>query len=275
MARVMVVDDDPMARRFVAGCLEPQGYELQEVSPTCLFRILSALHEAPPDLLITDLVMPDCPGQTLIRACREDSHLKQMKILLLTGHGDIALAHFLQSMGSTHYLTKPVAPPELVDCVTRFLEGNLAVDPGWSLACRGVVAVVDDSRLSRVYHSACLRKSGFQPVGIEPTGLRETLEALCQTPPDLILLDYLMPNFNGDALIRALRAEAPEPLRSVPILVVTAHRSLDLDILTKAHFGVELLSKPIYPADLVASVELLLGAGGPVSFAEGLTDRGW
>jgi|GEM_PF-7105064 len=59
MARVLVVDDDPMARRFTMGCLEAQGYDLQDAEPTCLFRILSILHEAPPDLLITDLVMPD------------------------------------------------------------------------------------------------------------------------------------------------------------------------------------------------------------------------
>jgi CheY-like chemotaxis protein len=129
--------------------------------------------------------------------------------------------------------------------------------------------VVDDSRLSRVYHSACLQKSGFRPVGIEPTGLRETLEALIQAQPNLVLLDYLMPNFNGDALIRALRAEAPEPVRSIPILIVTAHSSLDLDILTKAHLGVDVLSKPIYPADLIASVGKLLDSGGSISLAKG------
>ena len=269
MARIVVVDDDLMARRFTVGCLETQGYEIQELEPTCLFSVLSALHEAPPDLLVTDLIMPDCPGQTLIRVCREDPHLKQLKILLLTGYGDIALAHFLQSMGSTHYLTKPVAPPELIDCVKHFLQGDLVVDPGWSLACRGIVAVVDDSRLSRGYHTGCLRKSGFQAVEVEPTGLRETLELLVQTQPNLIVLDYLMPNFNGDALIRALRAEAPEPLRSIPILVVTAHSSRDLDILIQAHHGVEVLSKPIYPADLIVSVEVLLGLDDHFSSAGG------
>ena len=270
MARVMVVDDDPISRRFVVGCLEPQGHELQELEPTCLFSVLSALHEAPPDLLITDLVMPSCPGQTLIRVCREDPHLKQLKVLLLTGHGDIALAHFLQSMGSTHYLTKPVAPPELADCVMQFLKGELVVDLGWSLACRGVVAVVDDSQLSRVYHSVCLRKSGFRPVPIEPTDLLGTFKALKEAQPQLILLDYLMPNFHGDALIRAIRAEASEPLRSIPILMVTAHSSHDLNLLIKAHPYVEVLPKPMYPTHLIARVESLLEGGeGPVPMPRG------
>lgn len=258
MARVMVVDDDPLVRRFIVGSLESQGHEIQEVEPSCLFSILSALHADLPDLLITDLVMPGCPGQTLIRACREDCHLKHMKILLLTGHGDIALAHFLQSMGSTHYLTKPVAPPELVDCVMRFLQGDLVVDPGWSLACRGVVAVVDDSHLSRVYHSACLRKSGFRPVEIAPRDLLGTLEDVAQAQPDLILLDYLMPKFRGDALIRALRAKVADPLQGIPILMVTAHTNLDLDTLLKGRPHVEVISKPVYPDQLVARVGALL-----------------
>lgn len=258
MAHVMVVDDNAAARRFVVGCLESQGHELQEVEPTCLFNVLTALHERVPDLLITDLVMPGCPGQTLIRACREDSHLKQMKILLLTGHGDIALAHFLQSMGSTHYLTKPVSPPELVDCVLRLVRGDLAVDPGWSLACRGTVAVVDDSQLSRVYHAACLRKNGYRPVEIAPTDLVGTLDAVRQAQPDLILLDYLMPKFRGDALIRALRSKHEDPLQDIPILMVTAHSSGDLDARLKARPNVEVLSKPVYPDQLIAGIDALL-----------------
>ena len=262
MARVMVVDDDPIFRRFVTGALEPGGHELKAVEPTCLFSVLSTLHEEPPDLLITDLVMPGCPGQTLIRVCREDPHLKDLKVLLLTGHGDVELAHFLQSMGSTHYLTKPIAPPELADCVTHFLQGDLVVDPGWSLACRGVVAVVDDSRLSRAYHSACLRKGGFRPVEIAPTDLLGTLRALEQAQPNIILLDYLMPSFHGDALMRAVRSGASGPFRSVPILMVTAHNSLELDLLTKAHPAVEVLSKPVYATDLVARVEALVEQAG-------------
>ena len=41
MARIVVVDDDLMARRFTVGCLETQGYEIQELEPTCLFSVLS------------------------------------------------------------------------------------------------------------------------------------------------------------------------------------------------------------------------------------------
>jgi len=259
MASIAVVDDNAGARLFAAAALKKAGHEVREIEPSCLFKVLEALHPAPPDLLVSDLMMPGCPGQTLIRACREDPHLRDLKILLLTAHGDVELAHFLQSMGNTHYLTKPVAPALLAECADHFLTGELEIDAGWSLACNGVVAVVDDSNLSRVYHSACLRKNGFRPVPIEPTDLMGTLAALESARPDLLLLDYLMPNFRGDALLRALRGSAG--LSELPVVLVTAHHGDELQVLQAASECVEVLFKPVLAEDLIGKVKALRTAG--------------
>lgn len=252
----MVVDDLMTSRRFVTASLKASGHEVQEIEPACLFSVLQVLHAAPPDLLICDLVMPNCPGQTVIRACREDPHLKGIKILLLTAHGDADLGHFLQKMGNTHYLTKPVSQSELAGCVEMFLNGDLELDPGWDLACKGLVAVIDDSRMSRVFHAACLRKAGFRPVEIEPTDLLGTLEAVEAAQPELLVLDFVMPNFRGDALIRAMRSR--DTLKDIPVLLVTAHHG-DVKALTDAIGGVELMFKPIQAETLVARVHALIG----------------
>jgi len=256
MASIIVVDDYAGSRQFVTTILRREGHAVRDLEPTCLLKLLEALHQDPPDLLVTDLVMPGCPGQTLIRACREDAHLKNIRILLLTAHGDTDLARFLQSMGNTHYLAKPVSPPVLAECVERLLQQDLEPDPGWALACHGVVAVVDDSRLSRSFHTACLRKAGFNGIAIEPTELLETVRAIEENEPELLLVDFLMPQFRGDALIRAVRAR--EPLKDIPILVVTAHRADDLVTLLRPLQGVEILFKPIRPEDLVARVSRIL-----------------
>ena len=262
MARIAVVDDQPSARLFAAACLKQGGHEVQELQPTCLYEVLGALHGNPPDLLLTDLVMPGCPGMTLIRACREDAHLKNLKILLLTSHGDRKLARFLQSLGNIHYLSKPVAPQELTECVECFLDGNLEVDLGWSLDCQGVVAVVDDSHLSRLFHMNCLRRNGFKPLEIIPDNLTSVLKTLEQTKPDALLLDFLMPNFRGDALIRALRASPTMILRELPILLVTAHHPDDATGLGPQVEHVDVLFKPLLPEDLVAKVQELLRVRG-------------
>lgn len=258
MATIVVIDDNAGARLFASACFKGSGHTVRELEPTCLFAVLQALHDAPPDLLISDLMMPGCPGQTLIRVCREDPHLKELKILLLTAHGDVQLAHFLQTMGNTHYLTKPVAPAVLRECAETFLSGELKVDPGWALACEGVVAVVDDSRLSRAFHAACLRKKGFRPVEIEPTTLLETIHALEDAGPQLLLLDYLMPNFHGDTLIRALRGSAT--LAELPILLITAHHGDTVQAVAQRMDRVEVLHKPVQPEVLMEKVQEVLGA---------------
>ena len=256
MAAIAVVDDNPGGRHFVGAVLEKGGHTVRKVEPTCLYRVLEALHEEVPDLLIADLVMPDCPGQTLIRACREDAHLRQLRILLLTAHGDPQLALFIQSMGNVHYLAKPVSPQELSACVDSLLDKGAETDPGWSLACSGVVAIVDDSHLSRTFHAACLRKEGFRPIQITPTDLLETVLAIEAELPQLLLVDFLMPRFHGDALVRAIRARAS--LATVPILMITAHHSEELEAMMGPIEGIKILYKPLTPNDLMTQVKLAI-----------------
>ncbi len=262
MARIAVVDDNPSARLFAEACLKQSGHEAQVLLPTCLYEVLRALHDTPPDLLVTDLVMPGCSGMTLIRACREDEHLKNLKILLLTAHGDRRLARFLQFLGNIHYLSKPVAPQEFTECIEDFLLGNLEVDLGWSLDCQGVVAVVDDSHLSRFFHMKCLRRNGFKPLEIIPDNLTKVMNTLEQTKPDALLLDFLMPNFRGDALIRALRASNIASLRELPVLMVTAHHPDDVTGLGPQVEHVDVLFKPLLPEELISKVQELLRVQG-------------
>lgn len=258
MTRIVIVDDNPGARAFVSASLRHLGHELQEVEPTCLFEVLRLLHDAPPDLLLTDLIMPTCPGQTLIRACREDPHLKDLKILLLTAHGDVQLAHFLQELGQTCYITKPVAPAVLAECVQQLLRGEPAAPPK-SPPVEGRIAIVDDSRLTRTYLANCLRGGGLEAMEIEPLTLASVLEALNEAKPRLLLLDYQMPHFTGDALVKALR-EAPEPaLNSLPILMVTSYSDPELEQRLRPFDNVEVLTKPIQSGILLESILTVLG----------------
>ena len=256
MATIVVVDDNAGARHFLAAALKQGGHTVRVVEPTCLFAILEVLHPNPPDLLVMDLVMPGCPGQTLIRVCREDLHLKQLRILLITAHGDDNLARFIQHMGNIHYLAKPVSPAVLLECVELLLNQDQETDPGWAMACNGVVAIVDDSRMSRTFHAACLRKQGYRGIQIEPTDLLATVMAIEESQPQMLIVDYLMPKFRGDALIRAIRGR--ESLRKIPILVVTAHRSDELIAQLLPIGGVEVAFKPISPEDLVGLVRDIL-----------------
>lgn len=260
MGRIIIIDDNRSARVFAAASLRHLEHELVEVEPICLFEVLKLLHDDPPDLLITDLVMPTCPGQTLIRACREDPHLKNLKILLLSAHSDVKLANFLQEMGLTQYLSKPVGPKVLAQLVERFLNNQLDSPAPEADSTLGMVAVVDDSQLMRSFMAVCLRDAGFQVTEIDPVGLSEVLGALRQAQPRLLVVDQQMPHFNGDALVRALRAGKDEVLGIIPVLVVTSHFSEDLEKQFRAIEGVEILQKPLQPDTLKERAKAMIAA---------------
>ena len=123
MPRIAVVDDSRLVRAFVAGALRAQGHELIEVEPTSMFEVLKVLRETPVDLLVADYLMPDCPGESLVRACREDGVLRGLPILILSAHRDDVSLVRMQQMGISGFLLKPVEASTLAAKVADVLAG--------------------------------------------------------------------------------------------------------------------------------------------------------
>ena len=123
MPRIAIVDDSRLVRTFVAGALRSQGHETVEVEPSSLFEVLKVLREAPVDLLIADYLMPECPGESLVRACREDSVLRELPVLVLSAHRDDISLQRLQLLGISGFLLKPMEASALVAKVAEVLAG--------------------------------------------------------------------------------------------------------------------------------------------------------
>ncbi|MDR3669454.1 MAG: response regulator [Holophaga sp.] len=121
MGRIAIVDDSRLARRFSAACLRKQGHEVWEVDPTSIFDVLRALKESVPDLMIMDFLMPNCPGTSLARVCREDPELQAMRVLVLTAHRDEDVTDRLLNLGVSEVMFKPFEPQALADMVHGIL----------------------------------------------------------------------------------------------------------------------------------------------------------
>lgn len=121
MPRIAIVDDSRLVRAFAAGAIRAQGHEMVEIEPTSLFEVLKVLREAPVDLLVADFLMPDCPGESLVRACREDLSLVEMPILILSAHRDEESLKRLMTMGISGFLQKPVEASVLAAKVAEIL----------------------------------------------------------------------------------------------------------------------------------------------------------
>ena len=114
MTRIAIVDDSRLVRAFASAALRAQGHETVEVEPTSLFEVLKVLRETPVDLLLADFLMPECPGESLVRACREDAALRNLPILVVSAHRDDISLQRMQQLGISGFLLKPVDASTLV-----------------------------------------------------------------------------------------------------------------------------------------------------------------
>ena len=112
MKKILVVDDEPMAHQLVNAVLRTMG----DVTLDSAYGGAEALEKAkaePPDLIISDVNMPDMDGLTLTQKLRETPGLTDTLILLLTARGEAQDRYegFLQ--GADDYMTKPFDMLEL------------------------------------------------------------------------------------------------------------------------------------------------------------------
>ncbi|MBC8136126.1 MAG: response regulator [Fibrella sp.] len=116
---VLVVEDDAGILRQIAFNLESHGY-LVQTAMTGL-DALKLLMQKRPDLLITDVMMPEMDGHELVSSVRADPELADMPVIMLTARSqDEDMMQGYQS-GTDLYLTKPFNPAELVTFVKRIL----------------------------------------------------------------------------------------------------------------------------------------------------------
>jgi len=115
----------------------------------------------------------------------------------------------------------------------------------------GRILVVEDDRKTAASLRLYLEHAGFE-VSTAFTG-SEALRQARETEPDLLLLDAMLPELDGFAVCRALRAE-----RDVPVILVTA-RSTEEDKLEGLALGADdYVTKPFSPREVVARVRAVL-----------------
>lgn len=118
MAKILVIDDEAQIRDLLRRCLERQGHEVHAAADGK--RGLTLFHEHPADLVITDLLMPECDGIEVISALRRNG--VNAPILALSGTVGLGFLHNALAFGATRGLVKPFTLEELVDAVDDLLE---------------------------------------------------------------------------------------------------------------------------------------------------------
>ena len=123
-ARILVVDDDPQALRFVREVLSEAGYTALVTGD---HRELPGLVETErPDLVLLDLVLADADG---IELMQHSPQLAGLPVIFISAYGrDETIARALDS-GAADYIVKPFSPTELVARIRAALRGRAEPEP--------------------------------------------------------------------------------------------------------------------------------------------------
>ena len=117
--KIMIVDDEPKIRTGMKTLLEEQdGFEVIGIYDNAMSSLLD-MAEKQPNVLITDIKMPEYSGLDLIEKIREKD--KNLYIIILSGYGSFKYAQRAIRSGVYRYLTKPTNPRELIS-VLREIE---------------------------------------------------------------------------------------------------------------------------------------------------------
>ena len=117
---ILIVDDDDMMRAFVKELLSMHNFIITEAANGK--DGLKQLRDNMPDLVITDIIMPEMEGISFIRALRNIN--KDIPIIAMTGNVHGRMEEYLEissQLGADTVLRKPVKAKEFLDAIDELI----------------------------------------------------------------------------------------------------------------------------------------------------------
>lgn len=256
-ARVLVVDDNPLAGEILSEMLSSFG--LQPTSVLSGEEALAAVSGERYELVILDWKMQGMDGLETARRLEKTSQAP--RVILATAYDQAELREQAEKVGIQRVLVKPVSQSALLDAVLeafgeerRSQLSTLSTGEG-DLSLRGVrVLVVEDIEINQQIMREMLEAAGVV-VRMASDG-REAVKAVYEHPVDAVLMDLQMPGMDGFEATRAIRADAR--FAELPILALTAHAMKgDRERCLEAGMN-DHVTKPVRPQTLLNALALHL-----------------
>ncbi|MDD2864187.1 MAG: response regulator [Methylococcales bacterium] len=228
--RVLLVDDNTMSRENIAHYLNAWQCVVQTENSgnAALLELeIAALSEAPYDVAIIDLQLPDIDGSEVARAMSSNPLLSNTPRVLLSANGFISETE-RRSAGFEHCLFKPVRSVQLFDALFTIVSNpsqNITTkksEVAYTNYADKHILVVEDNTINQKVIAAALARFNITP-DVAPNGLK-ALELLEKNHYDLILMDCQMPLLDGYETTQRIRAltSGEHVIAELPIVALTA-----------------------------------------------------
>jgi CheY-like chemotaxis protein len=204
----LVVEDNLKAADLIRVQLEAEGFHVLHAASGEAALALAV--QQPLSLITLDIMLANMDGWEFLGRLKQLPALSRIPVVIISIVADRNRGF---ALGAAAVMQKPISRQELYESLADL--GLIPVSPGHGLK----VLIVDDDPNAVDLLAACILPLA-NTVVLRAYGGHEAIATARREPPDLIVLDLIMPEVNGFDVVEALKSR-PDTNR-IPILVVTA-----------------------------------------------------
>ncbi len=263
---ILVVDYQWPMRQAVTAALNDMGF-MEVIQESNGLDAMRTLRSTPVAAVISDWTMPGMSGLGLLRWMRSEADYATLPFILISAESDRERVRMATEAGVSEYLVKPYTVQDLANKIKRVLGAEHSEAPQNALEGEKVlglanaveveqriggstVLVVDDMPGNIEVISEILK--GEYAVVSAGSGRKALDIAHSAQPPDLILLDVMMPEIDGYEVCRQLKADPDTS--DIPIIFLTSKDDVENIVYGLETGAVDYITKPAEPSILKARI---------------------
>ncbi|MDA3840056.1 MAG: response regulator [Patescibacteria group bacterium] len=265
--KILLIEDEEALVEVLSTKLDKEGYEVKVGFDG--EEGYDMIAEFMPDMILLDIVMPKMDGYDVLEKMKENNI--KIPVIIISNSGQPVEIEKTKQLGAIDHLIKTqFNPTDVITMIQRYIDGNKEIgqntgggdsetekivpeiqlpkieDPNANKLGINVLLVEDDSFL-RDISSRKLTKEGFTV--FEAVDGEQAVIGASQVNPDIILLDIILPIYDGFQILEKIRASPDPKVSKTPIIMLSnlgqdndIKRAMDMganDYLVKAHFTTE------------------------------------
>lgn len=268
MAKVLLVEDDPMISEIYQKKFETAGFEVRVAASGK--AVLSALQSYAADVVLLDLVLPEMNGMEVLQVLRDpkNGYNPNLKVIIFSNLNEKEDRDKAVKFGANGFIPKTeFSPSQLVEEVSRFLRQFSEQDRNASRSesdvtppnGKAALFIEDEAVFSEMFGKR-LEEDGFA-VTYAADGAGGYKAALdVETPFDIIVTDMIVPNMTGGEVIQSLRKDAR--YTETPMILFSASLEEDEASMAKRFLADRCFAKTrVTPSRISDAVKELLKLG--------------
>lgn len=244
LPHVLIVDDDMQTLKTMSTYLVGTARVATALGAR---QALDYVHQNSVDLILLDVEMPIMDGFKMLEQFRKIEECINVPVVLVTGRRDKSTILNSGMMGVDGYLAKPVDKETLVNKVKEVCESKEIKED------KKTVLMIDDD-MSYLKQVNSILKDDYNFIMINSAKL--ALNYLISHTPDIILLDYQMPLYNGANVMNMIQKNNPN--KKIPVIILSS--ALNREALAECYpyNPSGYLVKPVSKEVLIENIEKIL-----------------